>query len=276
MNLSHEDIGLFFRLMWAVQHHVNRQRGLLPNVTSVDEYAKLPAEEKLKVRSVLYEKFDQWIDTFVTENPSNLPPDELRIVQSWKHRVRGDFYVLRYLKRYTIFVSATRSSQVYGVLGLYDRLEDVLYAHPLPALVEAVLLPFKGCIIFDGLLMTRNITFGAGIRGDLNEIYQRAKQMDRIIETLEPGAEPAQKPKPKKPARDWRPVLDGIVETTEQLRQAETVIQTRAFGVLKAGARLAQAAAQDPDDLEQLYQLGQGVQTALRKLETVLNRAGWG
>ena len=123
-----------------------------------------------------------------------------------------------------------------------------------------------------GLLESYNVMFGAGIRGDLNETYQRAKQTGAIIESLEPGAEGSRKPKPKKPARDWRPVLDGIVETTEQLRQADTVVQARAFGVLKAGARLAQAAAHDPNNLDDLYKLGRRTMNALRQLETALNR----
>lgn len=275
MNLSREDAGLFFKLMWAVQFYVNRQLGLLPGVASIEAYSKLPAQDKLKVRSALYERIDKLLGKFAAENPSHLSLDELRIIQSWQQRVSGDFYVLRFLKRHTIFLSTTQTPRVYGVLGLYDRIEDVLYGRPLPALVKTVLLPFKGRIIYDGLLETYNMMFGAGIRRDLNEIYQRAKQAGTIIEALEPGVEAAGKEKPKKPARDWRPVLDGLVETTEQLRQAETIIQTRAFGVLKTSARLAQAAAHDPNDLEKLYELGQRVQTALRQLETVLNRAQW-
>jgi len=272
MNLSREDADLFFTLMWAVQFYVNRQFNLLPGLKSAEEYRNVEAEEKLKVRAVLYEHIDDVLDRFVAENPSGLSDDELRIVQSWKRRVANDFYVLRFLKRHTIFISARGSSKVYGVLGLYDSLEDVLYTQPLPVLVKAVLLPFKGVIVYDGLIEWYNIMFGGGIRGDLNETYQRAKQTDRIIESLEPGAEGLKKPKPKKPARDWRPALDGIVETTEQLRQAETVVQTRAFGVLKAGARLAQVAAHDPDHLAELYKLGRRTMTALRQLETALNR----
>ncbi|MCC7359027.1 MAG: hypothetical protein IT317_06100 [Anaerolineales bacterium] len=50
-------------------------------------------------------------------------------------------------------------------------------------------------------------------------------------------------------------------------------MQTRAFGVLKASARLAQAAARDPDDLAELDTLVRRTVTALRQLETALSRA---
>jgi hypothetical protein len=144
-----------------------------------------------------------------------------------------------------------------------------MYGQPLPV------LPFKGRIIYDGLLMSRNIIFGSGIRGNLNETYQAAKQAGNIIESLEPGVELERRPKPKKPARDWSLVLNGIVETTEQLKQAENVFQTRAFSVLKASARLAQVAAHDPDKLDEIAQQAKSVQRALRQLDTALSRAGW-
>jgi hypothetical protein len=153
--------------------------------------------------------------------------------------------------------------------------EDVLYGQPLPVWVQAVLLPFKGRIIYDGLLMSRNIIFGSGIRGDLNETYQTARQNGQIIESLEPGAELAEKPKSKKPAPNWGPIVAGVVETTEQLKQAENVFQTRAFTLLKASARLAQATVHDPDNLNEIAQQAKSVRRALRQLETALSRAGW-
>lgn len=113
------------------------------------------------------------------------------------------------------------------------------------------------------------MTLGPGIRGDLNEIYQRAKQNDAIVETLE--LETA--PKPQKPTRDWRPLLDEVVQPTEQLRQVDNVVQSRAFSLLKASARLAQVAAHDPEQLENLDQLARRTVTALRQLETALERA---
>jgi hypothetical protein len=274
MNLSNEDAALFFRLMWQAQLYVNRRLDILPDIDSVEAYGKLTSQQKIQVRDALYKNIGL-LDDFVAQNPVGLSEDELQIVKGWKRFVAGDFFVLRFLKRHAVFISSGKSSKVYGVLGLYDAIEDVLYGHPLPIWVGAVLLPFKGHILYDGLLTSRDIMFGSGIRGDLNETYQAAKQAGNIIESLEPGIQSAGKPKPKKPARDWSPVLDGLVETTEQLKQAENVFQTRAFSVLKASARLAQAAAHDPDKLDEIAQQAKSVQRALRQLETALGRAGW-
>jgi hypothetical protein len=268
MNISREDADLFFRLMWGVQHYVNAQLNIVPDVESPEAYGRLDSQAKLKVREALYAD-PQLLERFVAANPAHLSSDELQIVRGWKRFVAGEFYVFRFLKRYAVFISASGAARVYGVLGLYAHLEDVVGDFPLPVLVQAVLLPFKGRIIYDGVFMPYSVTFGPGIRGELNEIYQRAKQNGAIIETLEPETAP----KPQKALRDWRPVVDEIVRQTEQLRQADNVIQSRAFSLLKASARLAQAAAHDPEQLEELDRLTRRAVSTLRQLETVLDRA---
>jgi hypothetical protein len=258
-------------LLWELQSYANNRLGLLPGITSPEQYATVPSEEKLKVRQTLWDD-PQLLAAFVAGNPANLPPEALQIVQSWQRRVAGEFYILRYLQRHTIFLSAGEDARVYGVLGLYDHLEAVMLGRPLPIRVRGVLLPFKGRVVYDGLLESYAITFGSGIRSELNELYQRAKQQGVIIESLEPAA-PSQIPAKRPKRRDWRPLLDSVAATTEQLRQADTAVQTRAMSVLKASARLAQAAARDPDDLDQIEALAQRTQTALRQLDTALSRA---
>lgn len=210
------------------------------------------------------------------ENPAHLSADELAIVQSWKRFVTGDFYIVRFLKKATIFVDTSDPPRVYAVLGLVDSLEDVFYGRKPPIWVQTVLLPFKGRIVYDGLLNVYNIYFGSGIRGNLKEIYMAAKQNRRITETLEPERQPPKKKRaPRKPPPDWRPVVDELVKTAESLKGGQSPVQSPAFSVLKASARLAQAAVHDPDDLDTLWKMGRRVQKALRRFETVLDRAEW-
>ena len=85
--------------------------------------------------------------------------------------------------------------RAYGVLGLTDDFVDIL-PQPLPALVRAVLLPWKGRIVCDGLIGTFNVVFGPGIRARLRDTYRYAKA-EGIITSLEPGW----RPPPPKPAK---------------------------------------------------------------------------
>ena len=269
-----DEAAQFFRLMWEVQFYVNQRLKVVRGPKSVEAYTKLSSQKKYKVREALYQH-PELLEAFVAENPAGLTPDDLGIVAAWKQAVVGKFYIDRFLKRYTLFISAGPDERVYGVLSLYEPLEEVAPDWPLPIYVEAVLLPFKGRIVYDGLLLPYSITFGAGIRSDLNEIYQRAKRAGKIIESLEPTSTSAKPLKAKKPARDWGPVLDDLAAKAEALRPADSPVQTRAFGVLKASARLAQAAAHAPKDAEALEQLARRVVTALRHLETTLDRERW-
>jgi hypothetical protein len=139
------------------------------------------------------------------------------------------------------------------------------------SMVQAVLLPFKGKIIYDGLMSGYNIYFGSGIRSDLNEVYMTAKQNRRIITTLEPELAKLAR-KPKKSARDWRPEVDVLVEQTEAMKGGPAV-QSSAFSLLRASAKLAQVAVRDPDDLDELWRLERRVRTALSRFQTVLSRA---
>ena len=45
----------------------------------------------------------------------------------------------------------------------------------LPVLTQTMLIPFKGVIVYDGLMTSYNISFGPGIRRNLNEDFKEAK-----------------------------------------------------------------------------------------------------
>ena len=269
MKVSKEDADLFFQLTWGLQFHVNQQRQVLPSVETVQDYAKLSIEDKAKVRDALWENADL-IDTYVRDNPDGLLAEELGIVQKWKRHVAGTFQIYRLLKKHAILVG--EKGQVYGVLGLHDSLEDVLGGQPLPVMVQTVLLPFRGKIVYDGMLRRYNVHFGQGIRSNLHEEYMTAKQNDRIITTLEPKSGEPERGMRGEPGRDWQPVLDSLLQTIEGMRGGP-LIQGSTFGLLRASARLAQAAVRSPDDLDELWHHEQQVRRALTRLQRILGRA---
>lgn len=271
MKVPVEEANLFFKLIWGLQFYVNQQHQILPNIKSAKEYADLPMPEKVKVRDVLW-KNPNSIDAYVEKNPDSLSSQELDIVSKWKRFVSGGFQIFRYMKNYTIFIG--EKSQVYGVLGLYDNLEDLFSGRPLPMMVEAVLLPFKGKIVYDGVLKGYNIFFGGSIRSGLKEEYMAAKQNDRIITTLEPEATTQKQVKhQQKPGKDWKPVVEEIVRASEKMRGGSPV-QNAAFALLRDSARVVQSVVQRSDGLEEIWRLKQQVRKALSRLQKVLERDG--
>lgn len=274
MNLSPQDADLFYKLMWPLQFYVNQQRQIEPDIDSVEEYRDLLIEEeKMEVRDALYEHIDL-IDDFVSKNPAGLSTEELTIVSGWKRFVAGEFYIERFLKKAAYFIDSKERATVYAVLGIYDSVEEIFsfYQKP-PILVGTVLLPFKGRIIYDGMLSTYNIFFGSGIRGNLREMYMAAKQNGRIVESLGPY-QPRGDEKLKQGAeKDWSEEIGAIVKSANKLKGQGVPMQSEVFTLLKASARLAQAAVQHPDDIDALWKEQKKVQRALGRLETVLYHA---
>jgi hypothetical protein len=195
------------------------------------------------------------------------------MIKKWKQFLAGEFSIERLLKKYAIFISS--DNKVYGVLALYDSFQDMFYPEQLPLLVKAVLLPFQGQIIYDGLLQSYNIFFGRGISSELKEVYMAAKQQGRIIESLEPDREPTKAQEPRKPRKDWRPELDELMAKAKALRAGfdQPPVLGPAFSLVKASLELAQVAVQNPDDLDGLWKHLRKVNRALGSVETTLYRS---
>ena len=189
MILEPHETQRFYRIWFPLLHYVNERRNLVPEVPVSPEEGSISPNDAIQVRSAVWAD-DELRRAFIAENPFDLPPDDLALVASWDARIGGDFYVFRHLKKYSVFIHQGDVDRVYAVLGLVSPFEEVLPMPP-PVLVQTVLLPFEGRIIYDGLFSMYNIYFGGGIRSDLNEIYRAAKERGRIITSLGQDATPA-------------------------------------------------------------------------------------
>ncbi len=262
MNLSKEDTELYYKLMWSLQYYIKLQGGHLKEISTLEEYANLPSEKKFKVRNMLWDN-PKLIDAYLQENPEGFSSAELEIIRKWKAFVKGSFYILRHLKKYSIFIG--NNDKVYAVVGLLSPLEDVIPSYALPRMVDAILLPFKGLIIYDGMFNTYNISIGGGIRAGLNHTYTVAKLKERIIATLEPELAGYQTAAPKR-SKDLLPKLDEVVAKMSTLK-GETPLQNAAISLVRASLELAILTAQEPEDFSKL----QPAHHKLRRASTRLN-----
>ena len=214
---------------------VNQRLKVLPDkIATPEEFAALSPEVRIKVRDALNYNLDL-IESFTAENPAHLSDDELDIVSSWRHLVTGKFYVFRELKKYTVFLSTTSPAIAYGVLALSQPFEEVIGPY-LPVLTQTVLFPFKGVIVYDGLMVSYNISFGPGIRRNLNEGFKEAKIRHGIVTSL-PMSNSLLPPKAAKPKKISKPttkeekddslsVVIGLIDQfcTEHLNEEYAVI----------------------------------------------------
>lgn len=301
MNLPPDDANLFYEMMFPLQLHLGRRAGILKDCPDVAAYKKLPFETMLKARDALVEHPD-WIDRYCEENPDGRTPDEIAILRGWKHAVAGTFVLERLLAKHAILVDDGKKPTVYGALGLLSPLDEMFPREALPIMLKAVLLPFKGRVVLDGLYSLYNVRLGRGYAADYREIYLRAKQNGRIIErlagdpwkvpgetsgtaalpgvaTASAGRPPVRKGgRPKKEHPDPAAILSAIEPELERLipNPAGSPAQKAAFELLKHGALLAKCATVGhdlPGALAKEWDAYNLVLKELRKVWRILKRA---
>lgn len=266
MQISSEDATLFFKLMPALQTFANQSLHVIKNLNEVEQYQRISNDQRVKLRNIFYKK-PEIIDDFVRENWFGFSPDELAIVSGWKNFVAGDFFIDRILKKYAVFIGNTK---VYGVLALVEPFQVVLAGMPLPAYVKTVLLPFKGKIIYDGLLEGYNIFFGHGISASMSNTYRAAKQQGKIIESLDLGWQPSE---PKISMRkDWKPLLDEMMEKASKLRASanDPAILSPAFSLARASLEFANIAIEKQGNIKALDKALQKVERVFRKAQDAI------
>ncbi|MBN1449508.1 MAG: hypothetical protein JW963_00685 [Anaerolineales bacterium] len=265
MQLSREDASLFFKLMPALQTFANQRLKIIKGLKDVEGYKTISNRERVELRNSVYES-PEIIDDFVRENPFSFSEDELEIISNWKNFIADSFFIVQLTKKHAIFM---RDDDVYAVLALLQPLQDILGEIRLPVYVKTVLLPFKGRIIYDGLLEGHNISFGPGISTSVKNRYRMAKQKGEIIESLDPDWKPAPAKQKKK---DWKPLLDELNEKASTLRSSssEPLMVGPAFSLAKAGLEFARVAVEFPEDLEKLDKALDKVIRASNKAEKTM------
>ncbi len=272
MKLSAQEAELFYNLTWKLQFFVGKRLGMIKDIETVEEYGDSPRDRKVEIRQAVYDN-PSLIASFVKENPFSLSRDQLDIVENWTRFISGRFYIERLLKKYAIFISET--DDVYAVHGLNQGLDEIVPPSYLPVMVEAVLLPFAGKIVYDGLLSPYNIHFGGGIRKNLKEAYMIAKQNHRIIESFEPAAVDA--PPKMHVFKSWRSEIQELHEKSRQLKSGTQYppMYGAAFGLVKASLDFAQATVADSPDLDAQYKALKKINRELRKAYAIFDREGW-
>jgi len=192
---------MVFKLHCALMQFVIKELKPVDVHASASSYIALPAEERQKVVQAFLGRMDL-VDAFIAVNPARLSQDEMEIVSSWRHLVFGRFIALRQLKKHMILLSCDGASTAYALTGLIEPIESVI-EQPLPTMIETVLLPFRGKIIYDGVISRFNVAFGSGSRRGFEEHLRAAKASNGFFTSLpaSPAAHTAQpageSPKPK-------------------------------------------------------------------------------
>ncbi|MEM9568262.1 MAG: hypothetical protein AAF974_08130 [Cyanobacteria bacterium P01_E01_bin.34] len=266
MKLSQADCDRYYRLMWSLHLFVGKKQQCLPEgVETLEDYECLDAMNKLLIRPAVFDN-PTVIDEFVEENAQTFPQADLDLMSSWKQAVTGTFHIERLLKKHAIFI-AEEQSAVYGVWGLHDDFSELIPKQALPTMVEAVLLPFEGKIIYDGLLQGYGVFFGSGIQADLKEIYMRAKQTKSIITDLLAVPTPSEVTVLPH-SQSWESEIADLKQIAKHLRGGggQSPLCSPAFSLIRASLELAELATTNSQDTAQILK-------AIEKCDRLISKA---
>jgi hypothetical protein len=226
MPLSNDQVETVYKLYDALMEFTNEHLHPAGTPQSASAYASLGLEKQTEIARAFVNRLDL-IDAFIAANPREFSPRELEIVSSWRHLVSGRFIALRQLKQHLILLACDGSQTVYGVLGLSKPMAQVI-PQRLPAMIETVLLPFQGQLVYNGTIGVVNATFGPGARRAFEDQYRAAKASQAVVvslpnvKTARPAAAPAPRgnQSPRKPVPDSSQVLQQLNSLIDGFCQA--------------------------------------------------------
>ncbi len=182
MQLSEQEYNKFIFLYNWLLFSAAIYHELLPETTTYEEYDTCSIDQKFTFRNALLEDLEA-IDVFIENNKLRLSEEDIAIMQGFKHFIKDDFFIVKYLKKHTLFLG---NKYVFGVHSLSDNLKEMFWGRT-AVRVHAVLLPFKDKIIHDGIMQTYNVQFGAGIKRSLKSEATQKQAQYGIITSLPVG-----------------------------------------------------------------------------------------
>jgi hypothetical protein len=180
MNLNEEEYVQFLTIHKQLLFFAGKMGNFVDDEVIFNEFSIWEAKRFIPIREALY-KDDIILNAFVNMNPFKLPAEDLEIAKRFKHHKKGTFYIYKMLKKHNVFLG---DKYAYAVSALADSLDYVMGGMPVPIMVEAVLLPYKDKIVYDGFLIPYSIRFGGGIKSRLKGDYDKAIARYGLIETL--------------------------------------------------------------------------------------------
>ena len=168
--LSRKDAKLFYKIYFALLEFTNNKYKIksgikVYNKTGINPYELNDIVEKF------WENKEVIVLEFCLANPYKFNKEELQITSEFKKGVRNNFVIVKYDSDYTNFM---KDGKVYMVKGLNDNIDNIISYKDLPFVAETSIIPFKGVLIYDGMLLGMGIKMGNSFDKCIEEEYQNS------------------------------------------------------------------------------------------------------
>ena len=120
MYLNEQEKDLFFKLFFDLLYCVNKEHKIVSGFAAKRYPKSVDTTQAYQIKTELFEN-PSWIDEYLKKYGADRTEEEREIITLWRDNfVNGEFYVMRYLKNYSVFMKPgdEHSTRLYGITGL--------------------------------------------------------------------------------------------------------------------------------------------------------------
>jgi hypothetical protein len=178
----------FYTLWYKLIYWINGTYKIVPSFPVPIYGQKVDGQPFIEIRKRLWDN-PRYIDAFLSGSSArDLNDAQRQAVGDWgKKFVKGTFLVHKHLADYSVFQALAQNGvgdKLYGVCGITDSISDMLGENAVPLLVDAVLLPFNGRIVYDTFIAPYSISFTGDTKKSFAQLYKEAYGKSGIVTTL--------------------------------------------------------------------------------------------
>ncbi len=169
--ISKKDVKLFYKIYFALLEFTNKKYKMNNKVKIYNHNGINPYEIK-DIVDKYWENKDTVTLEFCLANPYKFNKEELKLASEFKKGIRSMFFISRYEVEYTAFME---KDKIYMVKGLNDNIDNIIPYKELPYITITSIIPFKGNLVYDGMLLGIDIKMG----NEFDEIIE--KEYDSLM-----------------------------------------------------------------------------------------------
>ena len=154
--LSKKDAKLFYKIYFGLLEFTNKKYKINSYIKIYNHNGINPFEIK-DIVDKYWENKDVITLEFCLANPYKFSKEELNITSEFKKGIRSMFIISRYELEYTAFME---KDKIYMVKGLNDNIDNIISHNKLPHVAITSIIPFKGILVYDGMLLGIGVKMG--------------------------------------------------------------------------------------------------------------------
>lgn len=109
------------------------------------------------------------VDDFISINPYHFTKEELELIHNFKFSISDTFIIMEYDDEFAYLLGQQGN---FAIKGLHSTVEEVIPKFTLPFTTPMHLIPFKGIIVYDGIITGPNVELSSRILRQLKKDYR--------------------------------------------------------------------------------------------------------